>query len=56
MAELTKVYRCGHCDRVVAELREDGILIIRQIHNKERHETRIKTPGRAEVNSLGGKL
>jgi hypothetical protein len=56
MSKLVNVYRCDRCDRVVAELRDDGTLLIRQIHNKERHETRIALPGRTEASSIGGNL
>jgi desulfoferrodoxin-like iron-binding protein len=40
MAEPTQVYRCDHCGRVVAELRE-GKLVLLQRHGDEQHMTII---------------
>jgi hypothetical protein len=49
MSKPSFVYRCDYCDRVVAELRDDGTLLIRQIHNKERHQTVIQREVKPEV-------
>lgn len=40
MAEPVQVYRCDHCNRIVAELR-DGKLVLLQRHASEQHQTII---------------
>ena len=40
MAEPNQVYRCDHCNRVVAEI-IDGKLVLTQRHDKQEHLTII---------------
>jgi hypothetical protein len=41
MSELASVYFCDGCKRVVAEVQQNGTLLIRSRHGKDTHETRL---------------